>query len=126
MLPGWMQRGSIMMKQGYWILCFVSVVLWSAMPTAGAPPRSSQSGTLKLIKVEPMGQEVQLVFRVPELLDLICPMQLRIGDFSLSFRELQDRNARTARFVMSRDLLEMQSEAKSSRNEVGQYFAMIQ
>jgi len=41
---------------------------------------------------------------VPEGFDLGCPLQLRIGDFSVTFREVQDYKARTARFVMSRDL----------------------
>ena len=45
-----------------------------------------------------------MTLRVPEALDLGCPMQLRIGDFSVNFREVQDPKARSARFVMSRDM----------------------
>jgi hypothetical protein len=51
-----------------------------------------------------MGQDVLLVFRVPEELDLGGPMQLRIGDLSVNFRDVQDYNARHATFVVSREL----------------------
>lgn len=84
----------------------VSVLLWCAAvaPIVGAQPhRSSQAG-FKLIRIEPIGQDVLLMFRVPDGFDLGCPLQLRIGDFSVNFREVQDYKARTARFVMSRDV----------------------
>ena len=65
---------------------------------------TSPEAILKLVRVDPVGQDVVLVFRVPDALDLSCPMQLRIGDLSVQFREVQDANARTARFVLSREL----------------------
>jgi hypothetical protein len=74
------------------------------VPAVGAQSRRAPQAVLKLVRVEPVGNDVMLVFRVPETLDLGCPLQLRIGDFSVNFREIQDYNARTARFVISRDL----------------------
>jgi len=84
----------------------VGVMLWcvAVVPLVEAQPHRSSQALLKLIRIEPVGQDVLLAFRVPEALDLGCPMQLRIGDFSVSFREIQDQKARTARFVISRDL----------------------
>lgn len=104
MLRGWIQKSSLMLQQRGWVLFFVSAVLWSAIPASGAPPRSAPREALKLIRVEPKGEDIQLIFRVPEIFDLLCPMQLRIGEYSVHFREVQDRNSRTARFVISRDL----------------------
>jgi hypothetical protein len=51
-----------------------------------------------------VGQDVLLVFRVPEGLELGGPMQLRIGDLSVNFRDVQDYTARHATFVLSREL----------------------
>ena len=84
----------------------VSVMLWcvAVVPVVEAQPRRPSQAPLKLIRAEPVGQDVLLTLRVPEALDLGCPMQLRIGDISVNFREVQDQKARTARFVIARDL----------------------
>jgi hypothetical protein len=90
------------------LLVIVSVLLGCTAlgPASEAQPRRARApqAVLKLVRVEPAGQEVLLVFRVPEALELNCPIQLRIGDLSVQFREIQDANARTARFVVSREL----------------------
>ena len=97
-----------MQMQKRTVLVIVSVLLGCAVmgPASEAQPRRPRApqAVLKLVRVEPVGQDVLLVFRVPEALDLNCPMQLRIGDLSVQFREMQDANARAARFVMSREL----------------------
>jgi hypothetical protein len=88
------------------VLVVVSVLLWcvAVVPVVGAQPRRAPHAGLRLVRIEPAGQDVLLVFRVPAALDLNCPMQLRIGDLSVNFREVQDYNARIARFVVSREL----------------------
>jgi hypothetical protein len=89
------------------VLVLGSLVLWGA---AGggctAQPRrpAAPQAILQLIRVDPVGQDVLLVFRVPEVLDLGGPMQLRIGDLSVNFRDVQDYTARHATFVLSREL----------------------
>jgi hypothetical protein len=100
------RKGERMQLGKYTLPVIVSVMLWcvATVPLVEAQPRRPPQALLKLVRVEPVGQDVLLAFRVPEALDLGCPMQLRIGDFSVSFREIQDQKARTARFVISRDL----------------------
>jgi hypothetical protein len=101
-------KGAKMRMQKRTVLVIVSVLLGCAAmgPLSDAQPRRRPvpQAVLRLMRVEPAGADVLLVFRVPETLDLNCPMQLRIGDLSVRFREVQDFNTRTARFVMSREL----------------------
>ena len=90
------------------LLVIVSVLLGCAVlaPSSEAQPRRARTtqAVLKLVRVEPAGQDVLLAFHVPAALDLNCPMQLRIGDLSIQFREIHDANARVAHFVVSREL----------------------
>jgi hypothetical protein len=86
------------------VLVLGSLVLWGAGCAPQPRPRGAPPAVLQLIRVEPVGQDVVLVFRVPEALDLGGPMQLRIGDLSVKFRDVQDYHARHATFVLSREL----------------------
>jgi hypothetical protein len=66
------------------------MMLWCTVvvPTVGAQSQRAPQAVLKLVRIEPAGHDVVLVFRVPETLELSCPLQLRIGDFSANFREV--------------------------------------
>jgi hypothetical protein len=89
-----------------------ATIAYPRLVAGSAPPPSPggharpgpQQALLQLIRVDPEGQDVVLVFRVPEALDLGGPMQLRIGELSASFREVRDYTARHATFVVSREL----------------------
>jgi hypothetical protein len=86
------------------LLCLALVVLTVPLPAVAAR-RGGSGAPLQLIRVDPEGRNIVLTFRVPERLELQCsPMQLRVGDFSLQFREVRDYNARTASFVIGRDV----------------------
>jgi hypothetical protein len=102
------EKGMMMRMRTPTVLVFVSLLLWGAtmVPAVQAQPRRGRPAHagLQLVRVDPEGQDVVLVFRVPEALDLGGPMQLRIGELSASFREVRDYTARHATFVVSREL----------------------
>jgi hypothetical protein len=99
-----MKKGVMMQMRTRTVLVLVSLVLWGGTGGTAVQAQPRPPAALKLVRVEPMGQDVLLVFRVPEVLDLGGPMQLRIGDLSVNFRDVQDYNARHATFVVSREL----------------------
>jgi hypothetical protein len=99
-----MKKGVMMQMRTLTVLVLVSLVLWGGPGGTAVQAQPRPPAALKLVRVEPMGQDVLLVFRVPDVLDLNCPLELRIGDLSVQFREVQDYNARIARFVVSREL----------------------